>query len=387
MHITPEVRKAAREVKTPFLIMDMDYVRNNYFDIVSHVRNVQVFYAVKANSHPRIIETLRDLGSNFDVASRGEIEKLLSLGIGPDRMSFGNTIKKVEDIAYAYSVGIDYYAVDSEMEVEKIAAHAPGSKVYGRIATSGGDCDWPLSRKFGTDVNHVISIMEYADQLGLDAYGVSFHVGSQNYNVNSWDDAISDAAEVFKTLRSRGINLRMLNLGGGMPVKHVREIKSVKAYGDIINKALDRYMSSIPDLELFIEPGRSMVGNSAILVSQVILRSKKGNENWVYIDAGVFHGLTETIEGFRYEVLTEGKVDDTKISFHLAGPTCDSVDTVYHEIDLPKNLGYGDIVYFINAGAYTTEYATNFNGIDAPRVLFVEDFIDAKMPIDGEFIE
>lgn len=387
MQVTPEVRRAATEIKTPFLIMDMDYVRNNYFDIVNHVRNVQVFYAVKANSHPRIIETLRELESNFDVASRGEIEKLLSLGVTPEKMSFGNTIKKVEDIAYAHSVGIDYFAVDCEMEVEKIAAHAPGSKVYGRIATSGGDCDWPLSRKFGTDINHVISIMEYADQLGLDAYGVSFHVGSQNYNVNSWDDAIKDAAEVFKTLREKGVNLRMLNLGGGMPVKHVREIQSVKTYGDTINRALKKYMDFVPELELFIEPGRSMVGNAAILVSQVVLRSKKGTEDWVYIDAGVFHGLTETIEGFKYEVLTEGKADDTKIPFHLAGPTCDSVDTIYHEIDLPKNIGYGDTVYFINAGAYTTEYATNFNGIDAPKVYFLEQFADVETPLEGEYAE
>jgi len=183
MQVTPLVRTLARNLETPFLLMDLSYVKNNYFDIMNHINNVRIFYAVKANSHSRIISLLNDLGSSFDVASRGEIDRLLSLGVTADRLSFGNTIKKIEDIKYAYAVGVKYFAADSEMEIEKIAAHAPGSKVYGRIMTTGSDSDWPLSKKFGTDVEHVISILRYADNLGLDAYGVSFHVGSQNYNV------------------------------------------------------------------------------------------------------------------------------------------------------------------------------------------------------------
>ncbi|AKI96986.1 type III PLP-dependent enzyme [Kosmotoga pacifica] len=378
MQVTPVVRTLARSLETPFLLMDLSYVRNNYYDIINHVNNVRVFYAVKANSHPRIVSLLNTLGSSFDVASRGEIDKLLSLNITPDRMSFGNTIKKIEDIKYAHSVGVEYFAADSEMEIEKIAAHAPGSKVYVRIMTTGSDSDWPLSKKFGTDVEHVISILRYADNLGLDAYGVSFHVGSQNYNVANWEKAIIEAAKVFKVLRTEGINLRMINLGGGMPVKHIKEIPSVKEIGDVINRAIERELSFVPNLEVFIEPGRSMVGNAGILVSQVILRSRKGNEDWVYADAGVFHGLTETIENFRYEIIVDGKQDDKKEIFTLAGPSCDSIDTIYEKVELPKTIGYGDILYFINAGAYTTEYATNFNGIKAPGVYFVEDFTLAE---------
>jgi len=379
MQITSGIRRVATSLKTPFLIMDTSYVRNNYYDILNHVANSRVFYAVKANAHPRIIETLRDLDSSFDVASRGEIDKLLSLGIAPERMSYGNTIKKVEDIAYAHSVGIEYFAVDCEMEVEKVASSAPGSKVYGRIATSGGDCDWPLSGKFGTDIGHVISILEYADLLGLNAYGVSFHVGSQNYNTDNWRIAIENASEVFKSLREKGINLRMINLGGGMPVRHVREIPSMKAYGDVINKALDDYLGFVEGLEVFIEPGRSMVGNAGVLVSQVLLRSRKGDEEWLYIDAGTFHGLAETMEGFQYEVCTNAKIDDAKASFHLAGPTCDSIDTIYDSVHLPKSIGYGDIIYFMNAGAYTTEYNTRFNGIPGPTIVFVEDFVVSEI--------
>lgn len=375
MELTNEIRQVSRVLQTPFLVMDLKHVEKNYYDLMRHIKDVRVFYAVKANSHPRIISLLRVLGSSFDVASRGEIEKLLSLDVPAERLSFGNTIKKIEDIAYAHSVGIEYFAVDSEMEVEKIAAHAPGSKVYGRIATNGADSDWPLSRKFGTDVKHVISILEYASRLGLDAYGVSFHVGSQNYSVKNWETAIQDASKVFKVLRAKGINLRMLNLGGGIPVKHVREIPSIKEIADCINASIERYLGFVPNLEVFIEPGRSMVGDAGIMVTSVILKSKKGNEDWLYVDAGVFHGLTETIENFRYEVITD--VEDNNIkAFHLAGPSCDSVDTIYDDIKLPRSISYGDILYFLNAGAYTTEYGTHFNGIEPPRIYFVDELVE-----------
>jgi ornithine decarboxylase len=372
--ITPVVRKIALESKNPVLIMDLSYVRENYYGIKNNINRSEIFYAVKANSNHRVINLLNNLGSNFDVASKGEIDKLLALGISSERMSFGNTIKNIEDIHYAYANGIKYFAVDSEMEVEKIAAHAPGSKVYGRISTRGSDSDWPLTRKFGTDVNHIMSIMRYADQLGLDAFGVSFHVGSQNYNPLNWEIAIKDASVVVNKLRKEGINLRMLNIGGGMPVEHIKPIPSINEFSSVINSAVDEYLSSTEDLRVFVEPGRSMVGNAGILAAKVILRSTKGEEEWVYIDAGVFHGLAETLEDFRYEIIVEGKENDGIKSYKLAGPTCDSVDTIYNKIMLPKTIGYGDTVYFINAGAYTTEYNTFFNGIEGPSTVFVEDY-------------
>ncbi|MFO7881392.1 MAG: type III PLP-dependent enzyme [Kosmotogaceae bacterium] len=374
MILTPVVRKIALESKCQILIMDLSYVRENYYGIKNNVNRSEIFYAVKANSNQKIINILNNLGSNFDVASKGEIDKLLALGISPERMSFGNTIKKIEDIHYAYLNGIKYFAVDSEMEVEKIAAHAPGSMIYGRISTRGNDSDWPLTKKFGTDVKHVISILRYADQLGLDAFGVSFHVGSQNYNPFNWETAIKDASTVISELREDGINIRMLNIGGGMPVEHIRPIPTIEKFSTVINNSIDKHLSSVEDLRVFVEPGRSMVGNAGVLATKVILRSSKGEEEWVYIDAGVFHGLAETLEDFRYEVKVEGKENDSVKSFKLAGPTCDSVDTIYDDIMLPKTIGYGDTVYFINAGAYTTEYNTFFNGIEGPCTVFVEDY-------------
>lgn len=377
MELTNLIRKAAKSLETPFLVIDTSYVKENYNKLKSSISNTEIFYAVKANSHPSILETLRDIGSSFDVASKGEIVKLMDIGVSTDRMSFGNTIKKEKDIKFAWENGVEYFSIDAEMEVDKIARNAPGAKVYGRLAMSSNDAEWPLSGKFGTDVDHLINILKYAKSKGLVPYGVSFHVGSQSYNKYKWKEAILTASEVFDKLYKEGINLKMINLGGGIPVQHTKPIPSVEEIGDVINNAINEYLGWVNGLRIIVEPGRSMVGNAGITVSRVILKSIKGTQLWVYLDAGVFHGLMETIENFRYEVIVDGKENGEKITMTLAGPTCDSVDTIYDEIELPINIDYGDIVYFINTGAYTNEYATYFNGIEPVKVYTVKKLEEA----------
>ncbi|MDK2946786.1 MAG: ornithine decarboxylase [Geotoga sp.] len=378
MKITPLVRQAAEILDTPFLALDLNYVENNYKSLKNSINNVDVYYAVKANSHTKILSLLKDLGSSFDAASKGEIDKLLSLGVDPNNISFGNTIKKESDIKYAWENGITMFAVDSEMEVEKIARNAPGAKVYGRISTSSNDADWPLSDKFGTDVDHVISILEYAHRKGLSAYGVSFHVGSQSYNKYKWKEAILNASEVFEKLALKGIHLKLLNLGGGMPVQHVKPIPEVKEIGEVINESIKEYLYWVDGLKVITEPGRSMVGNAGIMASRVLLRSRKGTKTWVYLDVGVFHGLMETIENFRYEVVVDRKENHETMEMTLAGPSCDSVDTIYDEVELPVDVGYNDVVYFMNTGAYTIEYASpHFNGITPPEVFTIEELQEA----------
>ena len=377
MELTNLIRKAAKSLETPFLVIDTSYVKENYNKLKSSISNTEIFYAVKANSHPSILETLRDIGSSFDVASKGEIVKLMDIGVSTDRMSFGNTIKKEKEIKFAWENGVEYFSIDAEMEVDKIARNAPGAKVYGRLAMSSNDAEWPLSGKFGTDADHLINILKYAKSKGLVPYGVSFHVGSQSYNKYKWKEAILTASEVFDKLYKEGINLKMINLGGGIPVQHTKPIPSVEEIGDVINNAINEYLGWVNGLRIIVEPGRSMVGNAGITVSRVILKSIKGTQLWVYLDAGVFHGLMETIENFRYEVIVDGKENGEKITMTLAGPTCDSVDTIYDEIELPINIDYGDIVYFINTGAYTNEYATYFNGIEPVKVYTVKELEEA----------
>lgn len=375
MVVSEVVRRAARALPTPFLIMDLSIVRENYRRLAESLPDSLIYYAVKANAHPRILEVLRDEGSYFDVASRGEIEKVLALGVDPQKMSFGNTIKRGEDIAFAYSLGIDLFAADAEMELEKIARNAPRSEVYLRIAMDSADSGWPLSRKFGTDPEHVVELARYAVKLGLCPVGVSFHVGSQSYNPNRWDVAIEKAAWVFKKVKEFGVNMWLLNIGGGMPVHHTKPVPTVEEIAEVIKSSIEKHLWFVDHLQLMVEPGRSMVGDAGIMVSRVLLRGKKpsAGQEWVYLDAGVFHGLMETIEDFRYEVVVDGKENSPKKRFVLAGPTCDSVDKIYESIELPEDIDYDDVVYFINAGAYTTEYNTRFNGIEPPNVIFTDD--------------
>jgi len=364
----------SRNLETPFILVNLEMLRENYRQLKTNLPFVDIFYAVKANSHHRIINTLKDLGSNFDVASAGEIEKLLKLGIGPDRMSFGNTIKKEKDIEFAYSVGIDYYAVDCEMEVEKVACNAPGSKVYFRLSLDASDSDWPLSKKFGTDAEHIKFLAVYARNLGLIPYGISFHVGSQCNNKFKWREALKQVSEIFRgLLLEHSINLKLINLGGGMPVIYNKPVPTVEEISEVIRNSLEEYFYFVDDLKIIVEPGRSLVGNIGIMGSTVLLRSKKSDGEWVYLDVGIFHGLTEAIGGIKYKIVVEGKENNRKKVFKLAGPTCDSIDILYDAVELPEDITLNDRVYILNTGAYTTEYSTNFNGFYGPSVYFVED--------------
>lgn len=376
LKINQTLKELSLKYGTPLLVMDLEVVKSNYERLVKNINKCVVYYAVKANSHVEIINTLDKLGSHFDVASRGEIEKLLSLGVSPEKMSFGNTIKKSSDIEFAFKNGINMFAVDSEMEIEKIAINAPGSNIYVRISTNGmeSDADWPLTRKFGTSVDHAIQLVKYAYNLGLNPIGVSFHVGSQNYNPNNWRVAIREVSVVFEEAKRLGINMKMVNTGGGMPIKYSRDIPTVEKIAEVINQSVKDYLDD--DVTVIVEPGRSMVGNAGAIVSSVILRSRKGSEDWIYTDAGVFHGLTETIQNIRYEISVIGKENENKKRFVLAGPTCDSVDVMYYDSELSETTTINDLIVFYNTGAYTTEYGTNFNGIPSPKIIFENNLFE-----------
>ena len=372
MKYPPLLEESLGFIETPFLVIDPKKVVKNYRRLCQAFDgNVMIYYAVKANSHVEFLKQLNREGSSFDVASLGEIMKLIKLGVSPDRMSFGNTIKKARDVDVAYTMGVELFAVDSEMEIDKVARYAPGSKVFVRIHTSGLESDWPLSGKFGTTVDHAVELVDWARFRGLKPVGVSFHVGSQNYNPKNWEIAIKDAGIVFNEAAKRyHIILDFLNTGGGWPVKHVKPIPNVEDIASVIMDSVKRYIGN--SVLIATEPGRYMVGDAGTLVSSVVLRSKRLGKDWVYIDTGVFHGLMETIEDFRYEIEVFGKEDIPRKKFTLAGPTCDSVDVIYDEVDLPKNIAEGDKVIFINAGAYTIEYASHFNGIEPPAVYTLE---------------
>jgi len=356
-----------RQGDGPCLVVDLDVVKDNYNAFAKALPDTRVFYAVKANPAPEVLALLAKLGSCFDTASVAETEMALAAGATPDRISYGNTIKKERDIARAFALGVRLYAVDSKPEVEKVARAAPGSKVFCRILSDCAGAEWPLSRKFGCEPGMAVDVLEHALKLGLEPHGVSFHVGSQQRNQHAWDRALASAAAVFKECGERGMNLSMVNLGGGFPTKYLKNVPSVKTYGTAIFKALRKHFGNrIP--ETIIEPGRGMVGNAGVIESEVVLVSKKSEEDdvrWVYLDIGKFGGLAETMdESIRYPIRT-ARDGDAMAPCVLAGPTCDSADVLYEKqpYPLPISLEIGDKVLIEGTGAYTATYSSvAFNG-------------------------
>lgn len=367
--MTDRIREFLRTVRPdgPCLVVDLDVVRANYRAFTRSLPDTRVFYAVKANPSPEILETLAELGSSFDCASPTEIEAVLAAGAGPERISYGNTIKKERDVAKAYALGVRLFAVDCEDEVDKIVRSAPGAKVFCRILYDSGTAEWPLSRKFGCAPDMAIDVLSYAHAQGLTAYGVSFHVGSQQPDTESWNGALAASAWVFRELAERGINLRMVNLGGGFPTRYVKEVPTVQNYAMSIHAALRQHFGNrIP--ETIIEPGRGMVGDAGIIKTEIVLISRKEKDDpmrWVYLDVGKFHGLAETMdEAIRYPIKTprDGAPSAPCV---LAGPTCDSADVLYEKTpyDLPLSLTIGDELLIEGTGAYTSMYSSvGFNG-------------------------
>jgi ornithine decarboxylase len=357
----------SRREDGPCLVVDLDLVRDNYNAFAKALPDTRVYYAVKANPAPEVLELLARLGSSFDTASVAETEMVLAAGATPDRISYGNTIKKERDIARAYELGVRLFAVDCVAEVEKVARAAPGSRVFCRILSDCVGAEWPLSRKFGCEPAMATDVLEHAHRLGLEAYGVSFHVGSQQPNPHAWDRALASAAAVFRECGERGLALSMVNLGGGFPTKYLKNVPTVKTYGSAIFRALRRHFgNAIP--ETIIEPGRGMVGNAGVIEAEVVLVSKKSENDdvrWVYLDIGKFGGLAETMdESIRYPIRTRHDGDESGPCV-LAGPTCDSADVMYEKqpYALPVSLAIGDKLLIEGTGAYTATYASvAFNG-------------------------
>ena len=351
----------------PCLVVDLDVVRDNYRAFTHAMPDTRIYYAVKANPAPEILNTLAELGSSFDCASPVEIEAVLATGATADRISYGNTIKKERDIARAHRLGVRMFAVDCDEEVDKIARAAPGAKIFCRILYDSGTAEWPLSRKFGCSPEMAVDVLEHAQRSGLVAHGVSFHVGSQQPEVESWNGALAASAALFRKMGERGIQLRMVNLGGGFPTRYLKEIPSVPNYAMAIGGALRRHFGNrLP--ETIIEPGRGMVGDAGIIKTEVVLISRKEKDDptrWVYLDIGKFHGLAETMdEAIRYPIKTphDGAPATPCI---LAGPTCDSADVLYEKTpyELPISLSIGDELLIEGTGAYTAMYSSvGFNG-------------------------
>ena len=369
---------ASRKYPTPFVLFNLDILRRKYQELTTLFPYARVHYAVKANPAVEVLKLLASLGSNFDVASIYELDRVLSLGVSPDRISYGNTIKKREHIRYAYEKGIRLFASDSKYDLRNLAEEAPGSRVFVRILVEGGEsADWPLSRKFGCHPDLAADLILYALKMKLNPCGVSFHVGSQQREIGNWNSALVKVRYIFDFLESQGIKMSLINMGGGFPASYISRTSPLEMYASEISRFLREDFSEQP--EILLEPGRSLAADPGILVSEVVLIAEKAHlavDKWLYLDAGKFNGLAETMdECIKYPLFCEASGEDCT-DFIIAGPTCDSQDVMYENFrnPLPSGIKAGDRVYWLSAGAYTASYASvEFNGFKPLPVYFVGD--------------
>ena len=365
----------AHSFDEPTLVISRDRVLAQYKALQAGLGAARIHYAVKANPAPEVIKILADQGSGFDAASRAEIALCLAAGAAPEKISFGNTIKKPGDIAFAHAAGIGLFAADSLSELEKIAAHAPGAKVYLRVLVQNSLADWPLSRKFGCAPAMLPELMQAADALGLIVHGLSFHVGSQTRQASAWAPVLDQIAPHWHAARAAGFDLQLLNIGGGFPADYGQDIAPPSQYAADVMALVQARFGAVT--EIMAEPGRGLVAGAGHIAAQVLLVARKDTADlhrWVYLDIGRFSGLAETEgEAIRYPFLTAHDGGETGPCI-LAGPSCDSADILYEKrpVQLPLALQSGDKIVIRNCGAYTSSYASvGFNGFPPLHVTVI----------------
>jgi len=364
-----QVRLAARSgYDRPFLLVDPDIVRTKARRFKAAMPRVHPHYAVKANPHPAVLQVLIEEGVSFEIASIAELDLLLSLGVPAAEIYYSNPMKSRQYLRYAAEKGVEWYVLDSVEELRKLHEIKADARMYLRIDAPNVGSDWPLSGKFGAQPREAEEIIAAAADLKADLAGVTFHVGSQCRNPENWRVGIENAKRIFRKMRLKGLKPRLLNIGGGYPVRHTKPIPSIEVISEVVNRAL----AGLPEgTRIMAEPGRYLVSDAGWFVCRVVGTATRGDRRWAYLDAGMFGGIIETTEGLQYHVLTDR--GGAMVPWTVAGPTCDSVDVVMRDQLLPADLQADDFVYVPNAGAYTTAYASNFNGFPLPEARFTSN--------------
>lgn len=359
---------------TPFFLTSKDILAHNYQVFTELFDDVEIYYALKANSDPRILVHLDQLGCGFEAASAFEIDILVNAGIYPHKIIYGTSIKPLDHIRRAAQLGIDRFAADSKEEIEKIAAIAPGARVFIRTIVDDSGSVFTMSERFGAPVHEVKELVLLTKKLGLKPYGISFYVGSQATKAERWAKGIATIRPTIEALKQEGIKLDMINIGGGFPViyKNHAEAPHLKEIVIAVHNELHRlpYMPKI-----LMEPGRGMVASTTVTVATVIAKTTRKQKTWLCLDGGVYNCFYEAMihqGATQYKVhpatIPETTVD--QINCVLTGPTGDSLDIITRDAKLSASITVGDRLVFENTGAYTVVMASPFNGFPKPQLYF-----------------
>lgn len=355
---------------TPFLYMDLAVVSRQYQAFCRALPRVGIYYAIKCNPDTPLVRYILELGGHFEIASFPELEGLLSLGVKGNEVIFSNPVKIASHVQQAGQAGVYRFAFDSAAELEKIAARASGASVYLRLATTPAASTVPSEGKFGVDEEMGFELMQYAQKLDLIPYGIAFHVGSQMEDSHAWVQAIESSGNLMQRLRNVGIAIEMLDMGGGFPASYLGTTPDLAKIGQAIESALTQL--PYQPQTLAIEPGRALVAEAGVIVASVIGIAQRASKTWVYLDVGAFNGLMEALETDNQLQfpLADSRQSRRQDSFVLTGPSCDSQDTILRDCKLSADISTGDKVFIYTTGAYTTSYASRFNGFDIPAVYY-----------------
>jgi ornithine decarboxylase len=372
---SPQLIQALERIPRPVLMYDLAQVEENFLTFLEAKKDVEVHYAIKCCPQPRILQRIASLGGGFDIASPAEVDLALNTGVAPSKCIYSNTVKFPADIRYAFSRGIGAFLADSEHEVCKLAENAPGAKLYVRLLVNNKDAMHPLAGKFGTTPENAKRLLWLGKKHGLKPYGTHFHVGTQCYNAKAWETPAREAAAIFRDLHKEGIELSFFNIGGGYPAPYLgRSVPTVKEILGVVDSVLKQELPKQP-VTVAVEPGRAIVATATAMSSRLMLRAPRANGEWLHLDVGVYHGFNEALDHLVYPV-TVAHRSGPEAPFTLCGPTCDSADTISKGQKLPASVTEGDLFIFGIAGAYAECLFTRFNGIEPPRVHFLDDLVD-----------
>lgn len=362
--------------QTPFFVFNPQAILSNVKEYKDYLpQNTEICYAMKANSEKPVLQTLNRVGSSFEVASKYELSLLKSLKISSDKIIYGNPIKPTSHIRSFVEYGVNRFAFDSEQELLKIAKYSPKARVYVRVLVDHkSDSVFSLSKKFGAPLKDAVALLLKAQELGLVPYGISFNVGSQARNEYAWARGLSDIAKAMKLLLKKNIKIHVVNFGGGFPHSYqesdnIPPIRKILSHINFACKELPYKVNFI------VEPGRGLVANAFVLVTNIIEKNKRQNGYWLYADAGVYNALFEALAkqgSIRYHVVSLSRDSSTrKKQYILTGPTCDDLDVVNRTVLLPSDIQSGDKLIIYDTGAYSFPLTTRFNGFPKPKTIIL----------------
>src|ERR1700733_14732969 len=359
---------------TPLIVVDHKALRENLAQFRKYLPRVQAYYAVKANADPAIVKTLYDAGGSFDVASMAEfltvhknIEHLPEKERQDyiwDRIIYANPIKAIEtlELLEPYKPLVTY---DNHEEVMKIARYAPHAGLVLRLRVPNTGSVVELSSKFGALPGEAVDLIAFAHNNKLVVEGLSFHVGSQCTNPKNYSQALHLAAGIFAEAKTRGFDLKLLDIGGGFPAHYDATVPPFRRLAKMINAELDRLFPE--PIEILAEPGRFLVASAATAIAQIIGKAVRGGKLCYYINDGVYQTYSGVIFDHCQYSLKSFKKGPTQYC-SVFGPTCDALDTISLAEQLP-DMELGEFVYAQNIGAYSAASSTSFNGFPPARVV------------------